>query len=197
MLPLDDIVDLAGLQKGRFVRPPVFIKIDTEGFELPVLNGAQKVIAQWSPVFLVECITIEGRDDSVDLRTFQVKRFLEDSGYHLYLHRGTRLVPRTANDVQEGYVCDLFAAKRKYEPDDSIGRFSVGHLTLAESIAWLAEMAVFPLAPHRMHAAGVLARWIGEGRRAESLLELARALVEDPNPQVAEFAERRLGTLKI
>lgn len=192
MLPLDDIVDLARLQQHDFVAAPVLVKIDTEGHELQVLRGAQRTIAALAPAFVVECIMIEGRNAGPDLNALAVKRFLADRGYHLYLHRGHRLIPRRAEDAQEGHVADYFASRRRYAPGERIGRFTVGPLEPEESLAWIGEMSAWPLAWHRMHAAGVLARWSGEGRDDPGLADLARRLVADPDPEVAAFARRLL-----
>lgn len=131
---------------------------------------------------------IEGRDAAVDRQAIEVRHFLEARGYHLYLHRKDRLIPRRAEDVQEGSVADYFASKRPYEEGARIGRHLVGPLPYEESIAWVAENAAFPLNWHRMHAAGVIARWIREGRDPAPLAELARRLNEDDDLSVASFA---------
>jgi FkbM family methyltransferase len=118
MLPLDRVVELANLQRsrrfGEFVKPPLLIKIDTEGYELAVLKGASQLIGRFEPTFIVECIVVEGRDQESDRHSRTVKTFLEEQGYHLYLHRERRLVPRRSSDLQEGHVCDFFASRRRY-----------------------------------------------------------------------------------
>lgn len=192
MLPLDDILALAALQQPGFIADPVLVKIDTEGHELPVLRGAARTLAAFAPAVIVECIMIEGRDAGPDRNALAVKRFLAERGYHLYLHRGHRLIPRQAEDVQEGHVADYFATRRRYAPGERIGRFTVGPLAPEESLAWIGEMSEWPLAWHRMHAAGVLARWIAEGRDWPGLAERARRLLADPDPEVAAFARSRL-----
>jgi FkbM family methyltransferase len=188
MLPLDDIINLSQLQDPGFVRSPLLVKIDTEGHELHVLHGARRLIEVFKPAFFVECIMIEGRNLEPDLNTIKVKNFLEDSGYHLYLQRGNRLIPRAASDIQEGHVADFFATKRNYRPGERIGRFIVSALELDESIDWIAEMVEFPVIWHRMHAAGVLARWIVEGRASPRIAALMHRLMEDQNPDVAAFS---------
>lgn len=197
MLPLDDIVELADLQRGGtagpFVRRPVLLKIDTEGYELPVLMGASRLIARLDPALVVECAMIEGGDDPTSRRGRALKQHLESSGYHLYLHRGDRLVPRRADDVQEGHVCDILALRKACREGDRIGRFTVARLSVAESARWVGEMVACPTPPHRLHAAGVLARWHAEGRAMAELPALCRRLIDDPDPEVAANAARLLG----
>jgi FkbM family methyltransferase len=195
MLPLDDIVGLVNRQTRRFVRRPLFVKIDTEGYELPVLRGATRAMAAYDPVFLVECIVAEGRDEPSDRHARAVKEFLEERGYHLYLHRDSRLVPRTAADIQEGHVCDFFATRRRYRPGDRIGRFEIGELSFDQSLAWIGEMAAFELPSHRLHAVGVIARWIAEGRRDPAMFDLGRRLCRDADEAVAQTAGRLLSEL--
>jgi len=197
MLPLDDIVALAELQGGgrwrRFVRRPVLVKIDTEGYELAVLDGAARLIERFDPAFIVESIMIEGGDDPLNTRARAVKERLEAHGYHLYLHRDRRLVPHRARDWQPGHVCDIFASRKRYRDGDRIGRFTVGPLTVAESVRWIAEMIDYPYPAHRMHAAGIIARWRAEGCAAPELADFAERLIRDPDTAVAARAARLLG----
>lgn len=47
--PLDDVM-------RRFGRPPVgFVKVDVEGGEVEVLEGARETLTRWRPAVLVEC----------------------------------------------------------------------------------------------------------------------------------------------
>ncbi len=198
MLPLDDIVDLADLQSGSrkpFLRRPLLVKIDTEGYELPVLRGAGKLIARFAPVFIVECAMVEGSDDPTSRQTRAVKEHLEANGYHLYLHRGNRLAARTAADLQEGHICDFLASRKRYRDGDRIGRFTFGGLTFAESTRWIAEMVDAPFPSHRTHAAGAIARRLAEGHITAALSALGRRLLADRDPEVAAHAARLLGTI--
>lgn len=191
-MPLDDVIDLVALQNPHFIKPPVLVKIDTEGHELFVLRGATRLIEQLDPVFFFESIMIEGRHEGPDQRAEDVKRLLEQQGYHLYLHRNDHLIPRTARDLQEGFVSDYFASRRRYLPGERIGRHVVGPIALAERLAWIEEMIDFPSHWHRMHAAGVIARWRAEGIADPALDRHARRLIGHEDPQVAEFAGRVL-----
>lgn len=195
MLPLDDIAALADLQAGGrrpFLRKPLLIKIDVEGFELPVLRGAQRLIAEFAPALIVECAEVEGRDEPGDRQTRAVKQHLEALGYHLYLHRGDRLVPHKAGDIQEPRIGDVFAAPRRYREGERIGRFTVAPLTQAESAQWVAEALDSPEPASRLHAVGILARWRREGRVSAAAAALAERLRDDPDPGVAERAARLL-----
>lgn len=196
ILPLDDIIDLSLMQAPDFVRLPILVKIDTEGHEIHVLRGARRLIESFEPAFFVECIMVEGRNARPDLNTIGVKNFLEENGYHLYLQRGDRLVPRAASDLQEGHVADFFASKRKYKQGERIGRFTVAVLEFEEAIDWIEEMVEFPVAWHRMHAAGVLAHWIAEGRTSSRFAGLLRRLIEDQNPDVAAFSRAMVAQVR-
>lgn len=187
-MPLDDVVDLVRLQEPGFIRPPVLIKIDTEGHELFVLRGARRVIEEIEPAFFFESVMIEGRHDGPDERAVEVKQFLEAQGYHLYLHRNGYLIPRGSSDLQEGFVSDYFASRRRYQQGERIGRHVVGPLAFADSVAWIKEMIDFPQNWHRMHAAGVIARWLAAGIREPVLLDYARLLRAHEDSRVADFA---------
>ena len=57
-----------------------FIKLDVEGFELPVLEGARRTIEQWRPLILVEQ---NGNDELHFGQTRdEASRFLESLGMH-------------------------------------------------------------------------------------------------------------------
>lgn len=198
MLPLDDIVDLADLQGGglrrRFVRRPVLLKIDTEGYELPVLDGARRLIERLDPTLVVECTMIEGGEDPTSRAGYALKDRLAAQGYSVYLHRGNRLVPHRPGDVQEGHVCDLIATHKRYREGDRIGRFVIARLDPAERLHWVKEMLQWPSPSYRLHATGVVARWLREGHDPAALHDLKRRLLDDADPDVAANARRLLGS---
>lgn len=194
-LPLDDVIELLQLQERRFIRPPLLIKIDTEGHELFVLRGAERLTERFSPAFFFESVMIEGRHDTPDDRAVEVKRLLEQRGYHLYLHRHNILIPRKSSDVQEGFVSDYFASKRKYRPGSRIGRHRVASIAFNESLSWIKEMIDYPFHMHRMHAAGVIARWLADGIEHPLLSTYARQLRDHDDARVAEYAHHILSGL--
>jgi FkbM family methyltransferase len=69
-------------------RGPNFLKIDVEGHELAVLEGAQKTLEVHRPTILVECEARHRADGDVR----PVFEFLESLGYHgsFFLHRTRR-----------------------------------------------------------------------------------------------------------
>ena len=66
---------LVSLDSQNFKRVD-FIKIDVEGMELEVLNGASKILKRSRPVMLIEQIKTD---------TNQLEQFLKDAGYQHYL----------------------------------------------------------------------------------------------------------------
>jgi FkbM family methyltransferase len=76
LLRMDDIVQ----------EPVGFVKIDVEGHEHEVLDGASRIIASDKPSFLIE-VEERHRTDSVS----DVSRFLEDRGYRGYFVQGNNI----------------------------------------------------------------------------------------------------------
>jgi FkbM family methyltransferase len=75
VVALDDFVAQAG------VRPPDVVKIDVEGFELGVLQGMRRILAERQPALLVEVDdgTIAGHDRKVE----EIRVFLGGFGYSM------------------------------------------------------------------------------------------------------------------
>lgn len=77
-----------------------FIKIDVEGAELQVLQGAESVVREWQPSVLVE---IEQRHTArYGERAEEVVSWLEDRGYSMYVwegvwHRASGVCPHARN----------------------------------------------------------------------------------------------------
>lgn len=71
------------------------IKIDVEGMELSVLEGAAKTINRLSPILIVED---DRQHKSTDLRAF-----LRDNGYTMYLHAAPFFNPNNFLNVKENY----------------------------------------------------------------------------------------------
>ena len=146
---------------------PLVIKIDVEGHESLVLRGASATLKALRPVIIFESIEIEGQVIRDELRP---KSILEKYNYSLYLIRDEVLVPSSSKALQEGHVSDFLAV-----PDersnllDSID-WQVRTLTGEESIAWIQEMADFPMVNHHRHAVGVLKRWALERRMNMALV---------------------------
>jgi FkbM family methyltransferase len=86
-----------------------FIKIDVEGYELPVLRGAGSTLQKWMPPILIE---IEQRHLTVSIQ--DVFRELQDIGYHLYYIDGTCLRPIVQFDVERNQLSML--AAEQFQP---------------------------------------------------------------------------------
>jgi len=84
LLRMDDIVQ----------EPVGFVKIDVEGHEREVLDGASRIIASDKPSFLIE-IEERHRTDSVG----DVSRLLEDRGYQGFFVQGNNIRPMHEFDI--------------------------------------------------------------------------------------------------
>jgi FkbM family methyltransferase len=91
---LDDEIDT-----GRRID---FVKIDVEGYEIPVLRGAASILRKWMPPILIE---IEQRH--LDIPIKDVFRELQDMGYYLYYIDGSSLRPVDEFDVQRDQISKL------------------------------------------------------------------------------------------
>jgi len=76
---------------------PRFIKIDVEGHELDVLEGAREIISAHRPVLLVECETRHRPDGDVQ----PVFRFLASLGYEGSFFLGQKRLPLAEFNVAE------------------------------------------------------------------------------------------------
>ncbi len=75
--PLDSLLDDPGF------RPPRFVKIDVEGFELQVLRGAQRILGTYRPV-----VAAELRADDTLARAMDLMRAFDYEGQVLNEGRG-------------------------------------------------------------------------------------------------------------
>lgn len=62
---------------------PVFVKIDVQGYELPVLKGGENMLMAHKPLLLIESAP---KDSAVG-------RWLAERGYRIFAYDGNRLVP--------------------------------------------------------------------------------------------------------
>lgn len=193
-LRLDTALRLPGLQLPRLTLSQLtlsrrlVIKIDVEGHELEVLQGAQRLIAARRPAILFE--SIERADRPEDASSLHCKRLLERLGYRLLLQRGRRLLPRQAADLQEGVVADILAVPA--EAPHWLAGLDLDKLTPQERVDWVAEMAVQQHAGHRRDAVAAIAKLRQEAPSYVGLTaNLASNLLDDPDESVRAKARAR------
>jgi FkbM family methyltransferase len=93
---LDDFLD-----SNPSIRPPDFIKIDTEGWELNVLKGAQNYLTNNSPVLMIEYS--QKNLKMANTEQSELFDYLTSLGYQLfqYNHKKDYFLPISRNDVYD------------------------------------------------------------------------------------------------
>lgn len=71
-------VTLDGEAKSRELKGPYLVKLDTHGFEVPILNGAREVLAQANLV-VIETYNFQLEKDS--LKFWQICQFMDELGF--------------------------------------------------------------------------------------------------------------------
>lgn len=76
-------VTLDGEVKSRGLKGPYLVKLDTHGFEVPILNGAKEVLAQvrlgQANLVVIETYNFQLETDS--LKFWQLCQFMDDLGF--------------------------------------------------------------------------------------------------------------------
>lgn len=171
---------------------PMAVKIDVEGHEFEVLNGAAGTLDAYRPIVVFESIEGPAAENSRASR-----RFLQDRGYRLFMLRDALpdsiLSPRDAGDLQVGFLADYLAipAERLSSVLARLKDYPIRDLTDDELLAWVNELAVSQqLVEHRMHAATV-ALHLTKSRGpdlAKALKPLIKTLQVDPEERVRTAA---------
>lgn len=97
------------------------IKIDVEGMELPVLEGAIKTIEKFSPILIVE--------DDRQQKSEALREFIHSKGYKMYVHQAPFFNPNNWYGIQDnvfGNVVsqNLFCHKNEIS-FDPVGEFNM------------------------------------------------------------------------
>ena len=75
---------------GKFNVKPNILKIDVEGFEYEVLQGAEEVLKQYSPRIIIETHSKELRE--------KCHSFLSEKGY-LLVDEGRTVINKSGNEI--------------------------------------------------------------------------------------------------
>ena len=104
---LDDFLDGDGLVvDGEKLPAPRFLKIDTEGHELSVLMGAEKLLERHAPTLVIEY----GYDPRQAGHRYTYPAWLRARGYKLLdFHGFIDFTPESEAAIQESYLTDLLA----------------------------------------------------------------------------------------
>ncbi len=182
-VPLDDLVDCFSEQHISI------LKIDEEGSELKVLEGAEKILAGQS----VDVIYIgAGWDSRSRQQTFHrlIDDFLVDKGYHLYRiyeqkHDWTQDSPLLRR-VNMAYMSEAFAAANPYHLTSELSELKE-RLEYAEEVVRANKLRISGLASKLEKAEGRL-RHMQEA--AEQKAGEAQRLAEE-NQRTVELANRQ------
>jgi FkbM family methyltransferase len=181
---LDLLIHLYSLADPNFPHHPLVLKLDVEFHEAEVLEGASALIDDHRPLIIFEAIEIEGTDCDASRRA---KHYLASRNYDLFLQRGCTLIPREANEPQEGHVADWLAVPR--EKHQTLESLDIRDLSAQDSILWITEMASDG-PNHRLHTVGVIEQLLLHSRTEYAALEIVLSkLAEDEDHRVAVRAD--------
>lgn len=93
---LDELIREDGL------RPPDFVKIDTEGMELEILKGMINTIREWKPQLLIELHGVN--QESKIINTDKILSFLQSMSYDLYHVETSGENVSDFYDICEGHI---------------------------------------------------------------------------------------------
>jgi FkbM family methyltransferase len=186
-LKLDTLFRMClGLQcKGK----RLIIKVDTEGHEPEVFEGAAHVCEVHRPIVFFESIVIEGHEHRTT-RMLGVKRKFAAMGYRLFQVLGSAFYETTPEYPQFEHVSDYVAVPLEQVETldtDYISSKPVPMDVVAQTVKRLSD---FPIKYHRMHAAGVIKCLSVDLKAYLDIPLLVDKLRGDVDPDVAASARR-------
>jgi len=108
---LDKFMYVKSCKLDNFInRKPQIIKIDTEGSEISVIKGAQKIIKKHRPIFFIE------------VTNFTLQKILRDfnqNKYLVFVYEYTFFKKKLQNNwTKHNLICNDVYKKKIYRPDD-------------------------------------------------------------------------------
>jgi len=97
-----DATTLDQYWRSQSESPIDLIKLDVEGYELPVLRGALDLLKSYKPLLILEIANTEGREEAFGYTLDELLSLLSELGYTFYAPRSTRLeLVRDQYDLRE------------------------------------------------------------------------------------------------
>lgn len=92
------------------------LKIDVEGWELKVLQGAVETIRRFRPIIYTECLSIHNG--------WQLYEFMKQEGFHFFLHNELCFNPRNFRNSKKNFLVDARESNLVFVPEEKLSSFN-------------------------------------------------------------------------
>lgn len=179
---LDTIVRMIELSDPNFIQHPIFLKVDVEGHEAAVFEGAAEFLAEFRPTILFEAIDFQGREAAL-----AAKEGIVSAGYELFLLFPSVLCPYDVNRLQVPLVADFLAVPKEKisELSRDFPTYEIRNLTDQEIADNIMFQCDFP--NHRNHVVRVLES-LGAIRNRPCFEQVREKLLQCDDADIAKAA---------
>jgi FkbM family methyltransferase len=164
----------------------VLIKIDVEGHEPEVFQGAINLLHKKRPIVCFESIVILNRPSASRMQ--EVKQMLQKVDYELYEDVNDRFYATDGERCQIEHVGNCFAFPRELAHLANPNIFIASPPSIDERAAALDRLAADPLRWSRAHAACILKHFGAEYAAVMDVTGILSKLRHDPDEEVARAA---------